>query len=123
MVKFLADENIGGEIIGIFRDCGYDVISARDIKRGADDSELFQLANKENRILLTFDLDFGKIYFFHEHTAIGVLIIRIHPQTIENIAPTLKEFLSRKIIEQHSLNNALVILEENKYRVRRKNIA
>lgn len=64
MNKILLDANLSPEISAYLRKTfGYDVIDLiSGNKYDIDDNEVIQLAKKENRIIITFDLDFGKIY-------------------------------------------------------------
>ena len=53
-------------------DLGHDVLSAREIDPRATDEALLALANRERRVLITEDKDFGELVFVRrlEHTCI-----------------------------------------------------
>lgn len=59
-MKFITDENLGIQVPQFLRSLGYDVISAIEVALSRPDIDILSLANKENRILLTTDKDFGE---------------------------------------------------------------
>lgn len=62
-MKFLANENIPGQVVFALRERGNDVAWARSDFPGSTDSEVLSRALSENRILITFDKDFGELAF------------------------------------------------------------
>ena len=42
------------------------------------DRDIFKKATEENRVILTFDLDFGEIVAFTEGKRAGVILFRLH---------------------------------------------
>lgn len=60
-MRILADENCDRIIVSEPRLAGHDVASVGERGPGVPDEEVFALARAENRILLTFDHDFGLI--------------------------------------------------------------
>lgn len=60
-MRFLADENFPGEAIRGLRAAGNDVIWVADDASGSSDAEVLARAAREERILLTFDKDFGEL--------------------------------------------------------------
>lgn len=55
MIRFLANENIPFASVLQLRDAGYDVLAATESFPGASDPEILARAQREHRILLTFD--------------------------------------------------------------------
>ncbi len=60
-MKLLVDENAPRTIIEALRNYGYDLLWIREYRRGIADEEIVRLSMSENRIILTFDKDFGKL--------------------------------------------------------------
>lgn len=121
MIKFLANENISPLTVKMVRKEGYDIKRGSEIGlKGSNDEEIVAYAQKGERIILTFDLDFGEIYYFASKINIGILILRIKPQTVEHANEVLQQFLRAKVIETEKLQKSLVILDERKYRHRKK---
>lgn len=121
MLKYLADENISPLTVKTIRQLGYDITSAVEIGlQGAEDEKVVLLAQQENRIIITFDLDFGEIFYFASNIDVGIIVLRINPQTVEHTNKRLTTFLKAKIIENSNLAKALIILEEKRYRYRKR---
>lgn len=60
-MKFLANENIPVELVNELRKLGYDILKVDEIKKGMKDREVIEFSHKEERILITFDKDFGEL--------------------------------------------------------------
>ena len=58
-MHFLVDENLPVDVAEILRGSGHDVLHVAETdRRGASDREIWQLATREARIIMTRDLDF-----------------------------------------------------------------
>jgi predicted nuclease of predicted toxin-antitoxin system len=62
-VKFVADENIPRSMVRQLRDAGHDVAYIADGWPGLLDKDVLALARDEQRVLITFDRDFGELIF------------------------------------------------------------
>lgn len=62
-MKLLADENISGDVVATLRQRGHDVTWIRTDVPGAPDANVLACAVAEDRLLLTFDKDFGELVF------------------------------------------------------------
>jgi predicted nuclease of predicted toxin-antitoxin system len=62
-MRFLADENFPGAAIAALRQQEHDVLSIRTDAPGSSDNTVLERAQAEERILLTFDRDFGELAF------------------------------------------------------------
>ena len=60
--KLLADLNISVATVNFFSSLGYDIKRVSPLLK--TDEEVVNLAQKEQRTILTFDKDFGEIYYF-----------------------------------------------------------
>jgi predicted nuclease of predicted toxin-antitoxin system len=60
-MRFLAHENIPGVAVTALAADGHDVAWVRSIAPGIPDSDVLAWAVREDRILLTFDKDFGDL--------------------------------------------------------------
>lgn len=63
MIKLLADENFPMASINLLQTKNYDIVSVLRSYSGISDVEVIQLANQEQRLILTFDKDFGFLIF------------------------------------------------------------
>lgn len=78
-MKFLADENVDAPIIEWLRAIGVDVLSARQTMPGTADQQLITVAQQQQRIILTNDLDFGELIYHHSQCTAGVVLLRVRP--------------------------------------------
>lgn len=62
-MRFLVNENYPFPSISLLRKKGYDVKSIAENQFGISDNEVIDIAIKENRIILTFDRDYGELIF------------------------------------------------------------
>src|ERR1700682_2040829 len=60
-MRFLANENFPGAAVAALGAAGHDVVWVRIGAPGARDAEVLAWAIREERILLTFDKDFGEL--------------------------------------------------------------
>ena len=60
-MRFLANENFPGAAVDALEAAGHDVAWVRITAPGASDPEVLAWAAREERILLTFDKDFGEL--------------------------------------------------------------
>lgn len=60
-MRFLANENFPGAAVAALKAAGHDVAWVRIAAPGAADREVLAWAAREERVLLTFDKDFGEL--------------------------------------------------------------
>jgi hypothetical protein len=60
-MRFLADENFPGAAVTALGAAGHDVVWVGAVVAGASDPDVLAWAAREERILLTFDKDFGEL--------------------------------------------------------------
>ncbi len=75
-MDFLADESCAGPVIRSLREAGHDVIAISEVAKGAADEQVLERAVSEKRVLVTEDLDFGRLVFSAGHSTAGVLLLR-----------------------------------------------
>ena len=86
-MRLLANENFPKEAVEALQQHGHDVVWVRTHCPGISDREVLSLAQSENRILLTFDKDFGELAFRAGFPATsGVILFRILPRSPGSIA-------------------------------------
>ena len=91
-MRFLADENFPKSVVQALRAEGHDVLWARTNLAGAKDIYLLDLAEAEERIVLTLDKDFWQIAVQRKSPLkrSGVVLFRVHPATPERLAPLVR---------------------------------
>lgn len=60
-MRLLADENIPGDAVDALRAAGHDVVWIHTDAPGSTDPDVLALAQREGRIVVTFDKDFGEL--------------------------------------------------------------
>ena len=121
MIKFLADENISPQTVALIRDNGYDIVSVREIGlKGRSDKEIVKFAVNDKRTIITFDLDYGEMYYFSTKDSMSIIVVRSKSQWVENVNPILLTLLKSGKLEAEEFRDSLVIVTENKYRVRKR---
>jgi predicted nuclease of predicted toxin-antitoxin system len=77
-MKLLANENCPRLIVDALVAAGHDVVWIRTASPGLPDPDVLSLAVVENRVLITFDKDFGQLAFHHGLPAsCGVVLLRL----------------------------------------------
>jgi predicted nuclease of predicted toxin-antitoxin system len=86
-MRILANENFPGGAIASLRLNGHDVIWIREDLPGSSDIQVLERAQDDNRILITFDKDFGELaYRYRLPATCGIILFRISTPSSEHIA-------------------------------------
>jgi predicted nuclease of predicted toxin-antitoxin system len=116
-MKLLANENFPLTSVRIIEKSGYDIVYIGQGFAGYLDSEVMELAIKENRTIITFDRDYGELIFKKGYRPkAGVIYLRW-----ENFQPNepgeylIGLFKSVKI----QFENMLTVINENNIRQRK----
>ena len=116
-MRLLLDANLSPKTADYLRrSFSYDAISLLDEALGfINDPEVIAKAKKEDRVIITFDLDFGKLY--HESGpdgSFGAIIVRTSDQRRKNVEFLLHKFFSSSDLQKTFTDNPnkLVILED-----------
>jgi predicted nuclease of predicted toxin-antitoxin system len=77
-MRFKLDENFGSRTAGLFRLRGHDVATVREQElAGCSDEGLFEVCAREDRCLVTLDLDFADVVRFPPAQSSGIAVIRL----------------------------------------------
>jgi predicted nuclease of predicted toxin-antitoxin system len=86
-MQFLANENFPLDVVEALRNEGHDVVWIRTDAPGSKDPEILHRAVAENRVLLTFDKDFGDLAFqFGLPAACGIVLFRLQANSSAALA-------------------------------------
>jgi len=86
-MRILANENFPGDAIDALRQRGHDVAWVRTDAPGSSDRQVLQRAETEDRILITFDKDFGELAFRAKLSASsGIVLFRISVPSSAHVA-------------------------------------
>ena len=79
------------------------------------DPDIFKKAQSEQRIILTFDLDFGEIAALSGGQTVSVILFRLHNTRTPHVIKRLQSALEfREALEK----GAVVVVEESRCRMR-----
>ncbi|MBI4650753.1 DUF5615 family PIN-like protein [Candidatus Desantisbacteria bacterium] len=112
-MKFIADENLYEPIIDYLKSLGLDIFSVRDAGlSGISDAKIFQIACKKNRIIITMDKDFTRIFRFSPAKCGGIIVVKIYKQNVKRTLEIFKKFYN-SLNENDITNNLVIITAEN----------
>ncbi|MBI3675675.1 MAG: DUF5615 family PIN-like protein [Proteobacteria bacterium] len=114
-MRILADENCDRLIVDSLRKAGHDVSYVAEIARGEDDNVVFGIAQQQNRILLTDDLDFGRLAESAVTHPPAIVLMRLDPLSRYARAQRVVETLQ---LLGESLIGNLIVLESTQTRLR-----
>ena len=116
-MRFLADMGVDQRIVDWLRGQGYDAVHLREqgLHRAAD-ADIFAKAITEDRIVLTFDLDFGEILSLAGVNVISVILFRLNNTRTSFVQQRLEAVLAAdaSALEQ----GAIIVVEDGRHRVR-----
>jgi len=117
-MRILADENIQEPTLHFLRELGHDVRGVMEVGlKSAPDPDVFQLAQREQRSILTYNCDFTDIRNLTGKNHYGVIRLRIENQRISYMHPLLKEALGK--LHSMNLSNTLVTIMDDRLRLRK----
>jgi predicted nuclease of predicted toxin-antitoxin system len=116
MPKLFADENIAPRVVQALKNNQFDIVTVYEENLvSALDEQILKIAQKQNRIILTHDKDFGNLIrqSYQQHG--GVILLRLRDQSPGNVILHLIPFL--KQIPANKIKNRLVIFREGQTRI------
>ena len=96
-MRLCANENLPGDCIHALRAAGHDVCWIRETLPGASDDTVLAWAAEEERLLLTFDKDFGDLVYQRGQSASpGIVLFRISQTSSADIALAATRILASR---------------------------
>ena len=115
--RFKLDENLPRDAEALLRKAGHDAHTVLDEQLGGNpDPRVFGASQAEDRILVSFDLDFSDIRAYPPASHKGIWVLRPHTQSIDNTLALLRAALL--ILETESTQGRLWIVEPERIRIR-----
>jgi len=117
MLKFKVDENLPVEVAQLLTDAGHDAATVYEQRMaGQPDARLAAVCRREDRAMVTADLDFADIRVYPPGEYAGIIVLR--PNRLEK--PRILSVLQRllPILEREPLSAKLWIVDETSVRVR-----
>lgn len=117
-MRFLADQDVYQGTVDELRSAGHDVVTAREMgMQCAADEDLLRTARETGRLLVTRDKDFGALVFLMGAASPGVILLRMTPDTIEDVHTELNRLLNAH--SEDELRGRFSVVEPHRYRIRR----
>ena len=93
-MRFFANENFPGDAVSALREAGHDIAWVRIDAPGSPDRDVLAKAVHENRILLTFDKDFGELAWRAGLPAnAGIVLFRIPMPSPADAGPAIANII------------------------------
>ena len=92
-----ADQNIPLDLVSLMRARGHDVAWVHEDMPGAADVSVLDQAQRQDRIVLTFDKDFGELAMRNRlPAASGIILLRITAPTASELALLVADILENR---------------------------
>ena len=116
-MRFKVDENLPIEVAELLRSAGHDALTVFDQSLiGAEDQRILEVCQKEQRILITMDLDFSDVRSYPPREYNGIIVLRLHRQDKGHVLRVIQQTI--QVIEQEQIKQRLWIVEEGRIRIR-----
>ncbi len=115
-MRFLANENFPGAAVAILRAHGHDVVWIRTSAPGSKDTDILAWGVREERILLTFDKDFGELAWRAKlPAASGIVLFRVPMPGPTNVGAKL----AARIEQRNDWAGHFSVIEAQRTRMRK----
>ncbi len=116
-MKVKLDENMPLAMAELFRQSGHDALTVADEGLGgAADPTILKAAATEDRVLVTFDLDFADVRSFPVGSHGGIVVFRLHDQRWGVLEGPARRLMASGILER--IRGGLAIVDEARVRIR-----
>ena len=114
-MRFLANENFPGDAVAALKAAGHDIVWVRAVAPGSKDEDILAWAEREARVLLTFDKDFGELAW---HVGLpassGVVLFRVPMPAAGEVGAVL----AARISERTDWTGHFTVIEPGRIRMR-----
>ncbi len=98
-MKLLADENFPKKSYHILAELGYDIIHIGNTNPSVDDESVMEIAIDSDRLILTFDSDYGTLVFQYGSKPVGVVYFKTHFSSPDFLAQIVHQYLQSKDLD------------------------
>jgi predicted nuclease of predicted toxin-antitoxin system len=116
-MRFLSVQDVYAATVQFLRGMGHDVVTAADIEMSrAADEKVLEAAQRDQRVFVTRDRDFGGLAFVQQSGG-GIVYLRMIPSTLNAVHDELARILA--LYNEEELRNSFVVVEPGRHRIRR----
>ncbi len=116
-MRFLTDENIYPQMVEAIRCLSHDVLDIKEQNLfSIPDSDIIQIAEDTNRILITYDKDFSNILIYPPSQYPGIIVLRLSRLLIKDAIRQLTSFIEE--LSEEKIKGRLAIVEPDRVRLR-----
>jgi len=115
-MKFLLDMPVSAMLLDVLNAYGYEGVHAHQIgKDRAPDSELLEIARREDRVIITADLDFPRLLALRSAKGPGLILFRGGNYSDVEMCNLLERVLQKVAIE--TLEMSICVVDKKRVRI------
>ena len=114
-MKFILDANLPERLVKDLKD-KYKIDSYR-ISGLLSDEEIFRIAKKEKRVLLTLDTDFLNILLYPPGKHMGIVVFRLANQSYKHVIAGIFNFFETFRDQFSLLKGSIVVIREDRFKI------
>lgn len=116
---FLIDESLSPKLVMKLKELGYNAKSVREIGlKGEDDTKIVEWAIENEAVIITGDLDFGELWYWHYKGELGIIILRMKSYKFEAQCKVVNFLHQNNIFRSKTIKQSLIISSLTRYRIR-----
>ena len=113
--KFVVDVGVGRIIETWLAEQSFSVISIRTMNPEMPDTDIMELANRENAIIISMDKDFGELIYKNKVEHQGILLLRLEDAVAEEKLAVIQNIFPEHLL---SITNKFAVYQNGKLRIR-----
>lgn len=115
-MKLLANENVPRASINVLYEAGCDIVSVSLLSPGIDDATVLRTAREQDRVVVTFDRDYGELVYRRGlPSPPAVIYLRFVPRSPEEPASVLQRLFQQGI----KILGYFLVVDRDSFRRRR----
>ena len=116
-MRFKVDENLHEDLVVALRREGHDAQTVYDEQlRGSPDAAIAEVCQREERALVTLDLDFGNIREYPPEDYPGLMVLRVVDQSRPHVLQVFSQVF--ELLPRQPLSGHLWVISESGVRIR-----
>lgn len=114
-MRLLVNENIHADLVTYLRDRQCDVTYVAEHFASLDDKSLLQLAETQERVIVTDDKDFGDLVYHQRLNSYDIILLRLNA---DRIADRISRLEAIRPEVQKRQPGSLIVISDHKMRIR-----